>query len=105
MRLEELLLGEPLLPSVLLATGTLRQLPMLVLLGDAAAICRGEFPPPKSGMSPELGKLSDPKRKKVNTPHRLHPDGGLQLMLKRCLGSSLRYHGFYLVLVGCSGLF
>ena len=45
MRLEELLLGEPLLPSVLLATGTLRQLPMLVLLGDAAAICRGEFPP------------------------------------------------------------
>ena len=35
----------PLLPSVLLATGTLRQLPMLVLLGDAAAICRREFPP------------------------------------------------------------
>ena len=35
----------PLLPSVLLATGTLRQLPMLVLLGDAAAICRGGFPP------------------------------------------------------------
>ena len=46
MRLEELLLGALLLPSVLLATGTLRQLPMLVLLGDAAAICRGEFPPP-----------------------------------------------------------
>ena len=37
MRLEELLLGEPLLPSVLLATGTLRQLPMLVLLGATGA--------------------------------------------------------------------
>ena len=49
MRLEELLLGEPLLPSVLLATGTLRQLPMLVLLGDAAAICRREFPPFSGG--------------------------------------------------------